>query len=94
MPAAHRSRRNPEPPPQPASVFSVLERVERHQGVLVAADLVKILGIHRDTVYAMMDDGRIPTIQDGCKKKRVDPASFSEVLRSQNPIMRKAARRG
>lgn len=74
--------------------WSVLEQVEQHQGVLKVKDLVKILGIHRQTVYEMMADGRIPTIQDGLESKRVDPKTYAYYLRKMNPMMREAARHG
>jgi excisionase family DNA binding protein len=87
-------RHTAPPPPEPGPVYSVLEQVERHHGVLKAADLAKILGVHRQTVYEMMTDGRIPTIQDGLNSKRVDPKTFAFVLRKKNPMMREAARQG
>ena len=74
--------------------WSVLEQVERHQGVLTAPELARILGTTRKTIYVMMNDGRIPTIQDGLESKRVDPKTFAYVLRKKNPMMREAARQG
>lgn len=74
--------------------WSVLEQIENHVGLLSAADLAKILKKHRSTIYEMMDDGRIPIVEDGSSARVVDPKTYAYVLRKKNPMMREAARHG
>ena len=75
--------------------FSLLEKLESFDRPITQAEAVRISGLSRSTVYRMIQDQEIPTIDFGSiERKMIDPKTWAFVLKRRNPIMREAHRRG
>lgn len=56
---------------------------ERYQDTLTMPEIARMLGIHRNTVYKMVEAGKFMTIDTG-RKKRVPKVSFENWYQSQS----------
>lgn len=77
--------------------WSLLENIEQHEGLIPVSTIAKWLGVHRTTVYDMLDSGEIPEAELGAeqdkKHRRVDPRTWKYVLQRRDSLMREARRR-
>lgn len=77
--------------------FSLIEQLEREEGLLTAADIMRLTGFGRRKVYEMLHSGVIPvvnfgdTIEGGALK--VDPHTWAFKLKRLDPMLREASRR-
>ncbi len=74
--------------------WGLIEKIESHEGLMTARDVMEITGLGRRKVYEMLDNQEIPTVPLGknTKAKRVDPRTWAYVMRKRNPLMRDADR--
>ncbi len=73
------------------AAFSVLEQIESARKPLSVAQLAKIYGVSRQTIYDGIATGKIPAMDNGLNVVRIDPRSLAHQLRRKNPAMRLAA---
>ena len=71
--------------------FSVLEQVEKAKKPITVTQAAKICGVSRQAIYNAIETGRIPRLDDGIDKVRIDPRSWAHQLRRNNPAMKLAA---
>jgi hypothetical protein len=74
--------------------FSLIEKLEQQDGLLSAADIMRLTGYGRRKVYAMLNTGVIPVVNfgDGGEAKKVDPHTWAYKLKRIDPMLREAAR--
>ena len=75
--------------------YSVLEEIEKHRKPISVAEVSRILGISRPTVYEMIQNGALPAMNlPGCRKVQFDPATLAAYYRRyNNPHTRRAPMR-
>jgi len=74
--------------------FSLIEKLEQEEGLLTAADIMRLTGFGRRKVYAMLKTGAIPVVNFGDSgiAKKVDPHTWAYKLKRLDPMLREAAR--
>jgi hypothetical protein len=75
--------------------FSLIEKLEQQDGLLTAADIMRLTGFGKRKVYEMLKTGVIPVVNfgDGGEAKKVDPHTWAYKLKRLDPMLREAARR-
>lgn len=76
----------------PDGQHTLIERLEAHVGMLTVPDVARLLGKNRTTVYLMVKQRLIPSVNDGSRDIRIDPKTYATFLRELNPMMAKASR--
>ena len=76
--------------------FSLIEKLENHDGLLTVPEIAQLTGFTRKKVYDMIKRAEIPTVNFGSdtEAKRVDPKTWAFVIQRRNPMMREAHRKG
>jgi excisionase family DNA binding protein len=76
--------------------WSLIEALEKHQGLMTVAEAAKLRRCSRKTIYKKVELREIPSVNFGDTTEQVliDPSVWKYVLLKRDPMLREAHRKG